>query len=410
MSAKRPRGLACGVFFLFFVPFAASLQAGKLGALEWEETLSASLEYNTNVNSSEKNPLDDWIFEANFGVAGSWDLTESQKLTYGFGIGYRRYAGNSGFNSRSGAGIHYVPDTSIDLAVRFSDQLNFKISDALSFSENATGIALSSTNSDLVETELISFERINNHFEIQGTWDLNRYNSLVGSVWRDDTFPLKSIFRDYRRTTEGVSGQWTHKFNRRTDLGLEGSLFRTRYRSGESNDSHGYRWGPFAQYRFSENFSVNGHVHFNRTWYEQPASPRDYSDNFEFHGVEWGVGAIHAFNRTMTYQVDYKVSNDYSYLANYRRLRTLSLIYSWQTTETLQSFFSASYEWGYDSGGRAPDDWEMLYLATGVSFPFWKSWECSSNIRWTNKNSHVLDRSFEQFVFYISLVYHFGDN
>jgi hypothetical protein len=395
----------------FLFGFASGvLLAGKIGDLEWEETLMASLEYNSNINSSENEPIDDWIFEASFGISGQWDLTEAQKLNYGFGIGYRRYIGGGGFEIDNAA-IRYLPDTSIDLAIRVADNLNFKISDSLTFTENATGIALQPNDSGeaVIETDIISFERITNHFEIEGTWDWNRYNSLVASIYREDTFPLQSRFDAYRRIAEGINGQWIHKLSSRLDTGLQGGVFRMRHRGELKNDSHGYHWGPFANYRLSENFGVNGYLHFSRSWYEEPEEPVDYDDQDSFDGVQWGVGATHSFNRTMAYELNYSVSTDYSYLANFRRVRTLSLVYTWQAANKLQTFASGSYEWGHDSGGRAPDDWEKLYLAAGFSYPF-DRFELSSNVRWTNKNSHVPTRSFDQFIFYISLVYHFGDD
>lgn len=381
-------------------------QAGKVGALKWDETITASLEYNSNITTAEHDPIADLIFQARFAVDGSWEMTQNLVLTYGLGIGYRRYLGNTGFQLDSAA-IRLVPDTVFSFDIRVSDQLNFTVSDSVNFMENASDIAVVNRETGEVETNLFSFERVRNRASIDGTWSVNQRNQLGLGVWRTDVIPLSSRFDDYRRIQYGVNGRWTRSFRESLRGGVSGSLYETRYATDFNNDSDGRSWGPFVEWGITENMTFAADMQFVRTGFDRSTAQPGVADDFDYQAVEWGLKLTHAFNPRMSYTLEYRKASDYGYISNYRELDLASAVVAWQATRTGQAYVSVSYEWGDDSGGIAPDYWERWFVAVGYSQPFWKDFEYSVRARWTDKMSRVVGRSYEQYSLYIGLVYHF---
>ncbi len=398
--------LALAVFWLHLVMAPISAEAGKLGPLEWRESISLSMEYNSNINTSETDPVDDFIFQGRFSVSGSWEMTRQLTLSYGFGIGYRRYLGRSGFQLDNAA-IRLVPDTTFDFDIRVSDQLTFNVSNSINFLENASDIVVVNPDTGELETNLFSFERVRNRAAVSGVWSVNQRNQLSGEIWRSDVIPLSSRFDDYRRIQQGVTTTWTRSFGPSIRGGLSGSLFETRYRTDLNNSSDGRAWGPFVEWGVTDNLTLKGDIRFTRIGFDRSTQLPGVEDHFDYDAMEWGVSLNHAFNPRMSYTLEYRETSDYGFISNFRELEIASAIFAWKATRTGDAFFSASYEWGKDSGGLAPDDWERLFLAAGYSQPLWTDFEISFRVRWTDKDSRVNGRSYDQFTAYIGLVYTF---
>lgn len=379
-----------------------SVCAGKLGKLNWDETISSSLEYNTNINTSETDPVDDWTFSTYFNVQGKWAFTKSYQLTYGFGLGYRTHLGNSGVELDNAA-IRFLPDTNFDFDMRVSKGLTINVSDSITFNDNATDISVQE-NDGTLRSNLFSFERLTNRFAVTANWDLNRKNNLQLSIYREDVFPLNDRFDDYRRIQHGVTGSWTHRFNARISGGIQGSLYTTQHDTNFNNESTGYSWGPFTEYAITDNMSVLGGVSWVRTDFDDTGTVSDDSD---VNAIEWYVRLNHSFNSKMSYSLEYSVSNDYGYVSNYRHQDLISGLFSWQITRRGQFYVSGAYEWGNDSGGLILDDWERYIITAGYGQPFWRDFEFSTRVQFSSKDSKIADRSYEQFTFYIGIVYHF---
>jgi len=64
---------AAPVAFLSCLICGPYAHAAKVGAFKWDETITASLEYNSNITTAEEDPIDDIIFQARFAVDGSWE-------------------------------------------------------------------------------------------------------------------------------------------------------------------------------------------------------------------------------------------------------------------------------------------------------------------------------------------------
>lgn len=394
---------------VLLVTVVPALEAGKVGSIAWNESISGSVEYNSNITTSEDDPVEDVVVQARFMVDGSWEMTRQLVLSYGFGIGYRRYIGGSGFGIEKAA-IQLVPDTQFDFDIRVSDNLTFTVSDKIEFSEDASGIAVRNRETGEVETDLFSFERINNRAAVSGKWSVNQRNQLSASLWREDVYPLVSRFDDYRRIRHGVDGAWTRSLNASLRIGLQGSLFSTRYVTDLNNDSDGNAWGPFFDWGLTDQMTLAGSLSFVQIGFDRADQQPGIADRFDYQNTEFSLRLDHAFNARMSYRLEYQHTSDYGYIANLRLLDFVRATFAWQATRSGQADFTVMHEWGEDSGGIAPEEWEQLHLSLGYSQPIGRNLELSLRTRWSEKQSRAVRRSYEQLTVYIGLVYHFPRN
>ena len=103
----------------------------KAGPITMDLTARVSLEYNDNINASGTNGLNDFILFAGMDLAGNWDISRINSMSFNLGAEYRKYFEHPELSSDQNFLI-LSPDTEIAFTImvkgiefRFYDKLNF---------------------------------------------------------------------------------------------------------------------------------------------------------------------------------------------------------------------------------------------------------------------------------------------
>ncbi len=133
-----------------------------VGPIRFRVTATAGVEFNDNVNFSEWNMQEDFIFRPTVNFNALWPVTQLNTLRFDIGLGYAFYAEHSEYNTN---GILLTPGSQLSFDVFVSDfRINFH--DRFSLEQDPVDEAALSNVAD--------YGRFQNTAGVSVLWDLNK--------------------------------------------------------------------------------------------------------------------------------------------------------------------------------------------------------------------------------------------
>ncbi len=224
----------------------------KIGRFTLNLEGSLNMEFNSNINATSIDPIEDIVLTPELGIAVAWPISNSNKLSFRSTIGYSKYLNNPQFDRPS---LTLSPDSALSFRLHVGEVLiEFHDSFALT-SDTSTEAALSG---------VVSLPRFENTIGFAIIFDLNQavvslgydhYNFLVvGSAASGDGTESKDLSSlNYR--TERVSASAVLSVGPAVRLGVQASAADTRYQDAVTNNYATFSVGPSIQYqltRFTE--------------------------------------------------------------------------------------------------------------------------------------------------------------
>lgn len=374
----------------------------RIGPMELTATARMGVEYNSNINLSERNAKDDIILRPRFDLTGKWQATEFNTLTLRTGIGYEKYIFNPEFDSNRLI-IAVAPDTDIEFQVRLTENLTFTVRDSLRFLQDPTDVVGVDQAGNLV-LDAFRYQRIENNLVVSLPWEVNMFNTVTFSYNRFDRVALDNLYKDTSRYNQGFNLAWQRELNKNLAVGVQGSVFENRYYRPFNNNSRGWSAGPFFNWMTSEFTQLSGNLSWVVMDFDRGGAVQD---NSNVHTLNGGIDFGHTLNQNWAYTIGYSHNTNYGWISNTTTVDRVGLTVLWSGFRRTEITSQLSHEWGRDSGGIAPERYRRWVFATGLGYQLGPRTSFDITYRYTDKNSDQFDRSYIQHMLAFWLSYRF---
>ncbi len=326
----------------------------RAGPLEFNIGLSYGFEYTDNVRNTSSPREEDYIQRPQVDFGGFLPITDTGRLTLGFGVGYADYLKNNDLDR-----LYFSPNS--ELAYDFSvKDFRFTIFDSFDYSYDVEGVGAVSGVAQLPRFENTVGMRVlwvPSKWSYQAGYSHNNYITQSGSSQETDFG-----YRD--RSAEQIFGRVAYSFAPATRLGLEASAGLTDYSSEVQADNLNASVGPFVEWQVIEALTVTLRGGF--TYYSFDATPESTNSapirpalperTLESYYV--GFGVSHKLTDFITHGVSANRSIQAGLNQGADYIETTEVVYGigWQATDRLNVGLNLNYGHGVEPQSQLDAD------------------------------------------------------
>lgn len=195
----------------------------RLGPAAMRFNAGIQIAYDTNINSSETDPIGDLSLIPGFSIGIHWPITRQNELDLQLGLQYRRYL----FHPEYAQNAFVIdPGTALEYHI-FTGDFVFTVYD--------TPAITTDPGNDPGVFNTINFQQLQNTAGLSILHDLNTLLTTVG-VMRADVRSLSGTYASNNRTTYSIYGNTFYSITPTTRIGLRGDISSTSYSNNTLND------------------------------------------------------------------------------------------------------------------------------------------------------------------------------
>ncbi len=362
-----------------------------IGPVRFRFSATMGVEYNDNINISETNEQEDFIFRPQVNLDALWPITQLNTLRFDIGLGYAFYADHSENNTN---GILLAPGSQIAFDVFVSDfRINFH--DRFSLEQDPIGEPELSGVSD--------YGRFQNTAGVSVLWDLNKAVVTVG--YDHYNFVATNDDFDYLdRNAESLTASVSVAATSTTGVGVEGSYVFNSYDQDVLNDSDTFSGGAFVETQLTNYLKLRVAGGYQNISFDSDTVTLGFANG----GVaffndsrtldDYYVNALlsHRINNAITHRLSVGHESQLGVNSNYITLNYVRHTATWNLiNHTLLSteFF---FEDANDSGGFVDEHLQRYGGAFTVGYQLTKHVTLGARYQYTRKDSDVPFRDYTQ--------------
>ena len=334
----------------------------KAGPFEFNVGLSYGFEFTDNVRNVQSPREEDYIQTLQIDFSGFLPVSDTGRMTLGFGVGYADY-----FQHNELDRLYFAPNS--ELAYDFTvKDFRFTIYDSFAYSYDVQGVG--------ALAGVAQFPHFENTAGLRAMWapskwsyqaGYSHYNFISDNSGSDNNGSGENNFSRLDRSSEQVFGRVAYSIAPATRVGLEASSALTDYAAAAQPDNVSFSIGPFTEWQVTEAFtaSLRGgftHYSFDSTAGAvpdstivliRPAAPA-YELNSYYAGlnlnhrltefISHGVSASHSIRPGINQGSDYTESTDAGYQV------------SWALTQNTTIGANFGYAHGTETQTQIPDE------------------------------------------------------
>ncbi len=400
-ATVRTIGLIFGIV-IFAAESSPSLHAGKLGFLSLTPELQASATYNSNINTSATNALDDFIVHVRLQVSGNWAMTRYNSLDFRLGAGYQHYFKNTQLN-RTRLTTTIVPDMNLEFSIRVTDYLQIQVVESLELRRDPTDSVGVDESGNFV-FDALQYDRLINNVSMTANWDMNPRTASQLSLRRQDVFPLDDIFDSTRQIQWIASANIRRQFGSRYTGGLTYTYTDNRYQRSYLNNGVSHYFGPNFTAQVTPNITLATNLGYSWQKFDRGG---EIGDNSDPKSVIWGLEMRHTPDPRLTYVVSTSRTQQFGLTANSTYMDRYGVSAIWTGFRISDVRLSFSRDEGRDSGGLLAEDYYRHVFGVGLSHDFGPNLGASFQYRYSVKVSSDEFRDYRQHTAVLNLTYRF---
>ncbi|MDX2109746.1 MAG: hypothetical protein SFY80_05835 [Verrucomicrobiota bacterium] len=363
---------------------------------------SAGLVYSTNVSASGLNPVSDIYAAVGISVDGAYELSKTNRINLGIGAEYRNYFAHPEYSSSNNF-LTLSPETRLALNVRVGE-IDVEFSDQLRFSADPSNVrAYDPERAEVVDTP-ITYAHFDNTAQIKAEWDINKDYRADLILQRNDLIPIQEYYDYIARSEDLIRIGINHPFSTDFSAGVSASYAQNRYRKHFQNDSRSTRYGLNATWNATKYISFDGQIGLSQNTFKYRGNNRDTTNPSTWY---MSLAMEHAVNRWLSYTVSFNRSQSYGYVSNLinNDVWGLSVQYlGFRKSKIIGSFY---WDSGQESGGFTPEFYDRFSAEISMEFTHSKKIRSRLFYRYTQKDSNLGNRTYDQHQLGIYIYYDF---
>lgn len=377
------------LFALALVPQQVSAQGENIraGPVYFDLAAHLGFEYNSNINGSGSNAIEDFIISPGISLGSRWRVSDYNSISINLGLFYQWYINHPELSSINNF-VNISPDTKLAFTF-FVENVEIELFDRISYSIDATDV-LAPAGSGMTQANTLRYGRFINIAGINVEADFNDV-ILFASFSRTDILPTSSAFDYTERATYTFSTGPRFLISPQLTAGFTGGFTYTDYETDFNNDSWTYFVGPMVVWQASPLLNVQANM--NYTWYDVIQNGTN-GDTSTPSGIQSNVVITHRLSNRYQHSFRYSRIIQNGYISNATTIETFGYAASYQLSRRLVPNIAFTYDQGFDSGGVPAERYDRFLVRFG--FDYRHSRHISSNFGyiWTHRNSNLPDRTF----------------
>jgi hypothetical protein len=363
----------------------------KTGDFRLLITPSVGLDWNDQVNLSQKNAESDFILKPMVVFNATHPIAQRNLLQLHVGVGYDQYLEHdqySGLRLQSGSELAFnmwVKDLTINLHDRFQ------------YTQDSAG------KSDIAGSG--RYGGLDNSAGISTTWDLQDV-TLNAGYDHQNFVSSSSDFESANRASEILTARAGFKFNPGLIAGVEDTTSFTTYSQQSLNNSVSYSPGVYADWRPGTYFQVQPRVGYTFYNFEQTSRLIQAHDQNSWYA---GVTVTHELTDFMSYSVSAGHELRLGIQADAVEDWYLRPNINWKIFKYFDVNTFVTYEHGTQGEaqqvGGLSETYDWIGGGLGVNFALTKKIQMGMNYRITVRSSDAGSRDYTQNLVGLQLTY-----
>src|SRR4051794_17533292 len=362
-----------------------------VGPVRFRLSATMGVEYNDNINLSEINEQDDFIFRPQIGLNMLWPVTQLNTLRFDIGLGYSFYAQHSENDTN---GVLLAPGSQLSFDVFVGDfRINFH--DRFSLQQDPIDEGQISGTAD--------YGRFENYAGVSVLWDLNKAVLTVGYD-HYNYIATNDQFNYLDRSAEELSASLSVAVSSTTGVGLESSYVFTNYDKDLLNDNDAFSVGAFVETQISNYLRLRVAGGYQMINFDEdfvlfgPLPPDGCFVVLEDQGDlnDYYVNALlsHRVNSALTHSIAVGHESELGVNSNYVTLNYVRHTAHWNIINRTLLTTELFYEDANDSGGFIDEHFHRYGGALSLGYQLTRHVTLGARYQYTKKDSDVLLRDY----------------
>ena len=351
-----------------------------VGPIRFRFSATAGIEYNDNINLSEVDEQEDFIFRPHVNLNAIWPVTQINTLRLDLGVGYAFYLDHSESNTN---GILLAPGSQLAFDIFVAD---FRINIHDRFSLQQDPIA------ELGISNTVDYGRFQNQAGISVLWDLNTLVLTLGY----DHYNYISMTDDFDyldRSAEIVSGTVNIAATSTTGVGVEANYIMTNYDQNVLNDSDTLSFGLFLETQLSQYVRVRVAGGYQIIDFDNTGLVSDSNDLDDWYA---NILISHRLNSRITQSLSAGHEGQLGVNSNYIELNYIRHTITWNIIRNTLLSTEVFYEDADDSGGFIDEHLHRYGGALTLGYQLTPHVTLGLRYQYTQKDSDVAFRDYTQ--------------
>lgn len=379
----------------------------RLGPVLVDVIGTFGIEYNDNINTSEVNPIKDFILQPGISFGLKWQVNENNELDLNLGLEYWHYLENSELNNGANQ-IGITPNTEVSFRVLVGDVI-FRVYDRIQYSFDSADSVFIDELGNIVQQDPTEYTRFRNVAGIQSEWFIGE-TVFSGQLSREDIWSTGDEFTYVDRNEHKIALNVERALAANFTLGGGASYSFFDFDEDVNNDGSVFTIGPWAEWKITELIGLFAGVAYNDRKYDEGAltdSAAFFGDDSRFEDYTWMVRLSHVANEVFNHQLEWYRSISTSNTANANTLDGIRYTAAYNVTPRIRLDAAIGYEENESSGGLLNDDYSRWTGGLSTELVLGPRLTADVGYRYIDKKSDALFQSYEQNQFRIFFKYDF---
>lgn len=361
-----------------------------LGQMRFNMAAGVGIEYNDNINLSDNNRQDDFIFRPSLNLEAVWPITDLNTLRFSLGVSYAKYFEHSEYDTR---GVLLSPNSEIALTFYVGD-VAITVRDRFSYQEDPYDIP--------ILANVAVYRRFTNLASVQADWDLNPATHLTVGYQHYNLWSRDEEFESLDRAIDTIYVRPSVKLSPALTVGVNGSVSFIQHEN-TLNDGTGFLVGPFAEIALTESTRLYAEVGYQGIAFDDNNIIND-SDDVSTYYVKSEI--YNRLTENFSHRLSFSKTAELGFNSNYYDLYHLEYAADWRLTPSLILDPVAFYE-HYETSGENGEEADRYGAALGMRYVLTPSLTLGADYRFIFKDSSIEDADYYQNVVLLSLFYNF---
>jgi hypothetical protein len=234
----------------------------QLGPVSIRADASVTTEFNDNINIAKNGRQADGIIQPSVGIAGAWQVTDLNTLTFDLGLSYESYLEHSEDDS-----FLVSPDSQLVFNL-FVGDVKLKFYEQLSYQNDPVAVGQLSNTAQ--------FNRFTNVAGVRADWDLGDM-ILSADFNHTNLWVFSQPYQYLSYEADTISPVLTFKISPTIDAGLMTSFSDVRYEQNVQPDQDSASGGPYVTASLTDNLSITAGAGYYYARYDSGALNGDSS-------------------------------------------------------------------------------------------------------------------------------------
>ncbi|MEM1221489.1 MAG: hypothetical protein AAGH40_01890 [Verrucomicrobiota bacterium] len=316
------------------------------------------LEYDDNINTSENNPVEDFILQPGINFGLKWQINENNELDLNIGAEYNYYLSEDDLNeAKNQFGIS--PNTELSFRVLLGD-IVLRVYDQIQYSFDSTDSVVIDTNTGAVtEADPDTFTRLSNVIGVQSEWFIGE-NAFSGQISREDVYSPDDEFSYVNKFVHKILLNWERALAANFTIGAGASYETFDFDDPVNNDGDVFSIGPFFDWKITEVIGLYAGGSVNDRSFDEggltDSAASSFGDTSDVTDFTWNIILSHVANDVFNHQIELYNAVNVSDTANFDEVDGVRYTIAYNITPRIRLDGAVGYEENESSGGLINDD------------------------------------------------------